>query len=234
MQFRCFNEAGVIEFREFLGRLRDDPFVELRSGLLTEVETSTPLEPETVAEPVRFGSRFDFARWLHLAFVSAGSGSPKNDVGFWSWLTAALFDQVCPADGNGRRNPGADARYIPDSTRWTRRYRHLLANPYYIYELHRDAPESAYAALANPIDKPGELTEQLTSRLDIVSCRGTMAVATRLFVDQYSHKPKRGASGNAARRFAKLMNQYTRTWDLHSVRSEQFIKILPREFDRFR
>lgn len=234
MRFRRFTDTGVEAFSRYIQDLRDDPKLPLPPAMLSDDALTELLTPEVSATPDTFNTRMEFARWLDQAFEQSGAETPVLDTGFWTWLTAALFDQVCPADGNGRRKPGADARYIPDMSQWTRRYRHLLANPYQVFQLHRDNPERAVVALVNPLHKPGELTEQFTARLDIIRCPGTIGLATKLFIDPVTGARRRGASGSAARRFGKLMNQYTRTWDLQSVDASEFAQLLPREFNRFK
>lgn len=234
MKFRRFNDAGVDAFRRCLDSLRSDPKAPGPVELAEDPSLTEMLTPEVGAVPERFENRMAFAKWLDRAFQDSETEPPLLDAGFWTWLTAALFDQVCPPDGNGRRKPGENAKYIPDMSRWTKRYRHLLANPFNVFQLHRDNPERAAVALVNPLDKPGELTEQFAARVEIVRCPGTIGLASKLFIDPSTGMRKRGASGLAARRFAKLMNQYTRTWDLQSVDSDNFVQLLPREFSRFK
>lgn len=235
MILRRLNAAGVDAFRQYLHHLREDPAMEPPKSLLEDQETSEPLDIRIdVDPPARFDSRMAFARWLHAEADGNGKPAPRLDRGFWAWLSLALFDHVCPPGRGGSRTPGADSRHIPDEADWRRRYRHLLANPYDVYLLHRDDPGRAYVALVNPLHTPGELTEQFTSRIEVVSCPGTMTLASYLFVDPATGQRRRGASGGAARRFGKLMNQYTRTWDLPEISAPDFARLLPREFSKFR
>jgi hypothetical protein len=88
--------------------------------------------------------------------------------------------------------------------------------------------------LRMPLKTHGELTEQFASRQDIISCPGTMALASRLFWDSDAGQPKQGAGGSVGRRFAKLLNQYQRTWDIAVMDPDQSEAILPSEFGRFR
>ena len=234
MQFRKFNHVGVETFREYLQKLRSDPTLSPPSDLLSSTTLSEPLSPAISATVQPFINRMAFASWLFNAAITANVVIPRLDPGFWSWLSLALFDQVCPPDGHGRRKPGADARHIPDTRNWQRRYRHLLANPFEVYLLHRDNPTRALVALINPLDKPGELTEQITGRVEVVRCPGTMALASYLYIDPTTAARRKGASGDAARRLGKLMNQYTRTWDLPLMESPTFARMLPRsEFKQF-
>lgn len=234
MQFRRFNDAGVEAFRNYLQRLRIDPTLPPPRALLTDDAVSAPLVPQIEAPLEHFENRMAFARWLHSAAEKTGQPIPRTDAGFWAWLSLASFDEVCPADSSGKRKPGADARHIPDRTNWRRRYRHLLANPFDVFWLHRDDPVRASAVLLNPLHQPGELTEQFTARIELVACPGTMALATYLYIDPHTGARRRGASGNSARRFGKLMNQYARTWDLPLTQASKFAEMLPKEFERFK
>ena len=233
MRLARFNELGLDYFRKYLGLLRQDPKASPPMHLLTSGEYSDDLPEPIDAEPRPFSNRLEFAEWLHDAAEAAGTAVPRDDVNFWAWLSLALFDQVCPVDGNERRKVGAQARYIPDTANWRRRYRHLLANPFDVLSVHFPNHQRALVALVNPLDKPGELSEQFGSRVEIINCPGSIGLATYLYIDPQTRERRKGASGEAARRFGKLMNQYTRTFDLPEMESGVFASILPKEFDRF-
>lgn len=234
MQFRRLNDAGIEAFRTYLQRLRDNPTLPPPWTLLSDDAVSEPLHDQIEAALERFENRMAFARWLHAAADKSGHPIPRTDAGFWAWLSLALFDEVCPVDSSGKRKPGADARHIPDRINWRRRYRHLLANPFDVFWLHKDDPVRASAVLLNPLHQPGELTEQFTARIELVACPGTMALATYLYIDPHTGARRRGASGTSARRFGKLMNQYARTWDLPLTQAPKFAELLPKEFERFK
>jgi len=231
---RRLNEAGVSAFREYLAVLRIAPSANPPTQMLTDPAFSEEIQPEVLISEQAFATRLQFAQWLDSSVANSGNPIPRSEPGFWAWMSLLLFDQVCPKNSSGSRQPGADARHIPDRGNFRRRYRHLLANPFDVYQMHRDDPSRAAVVLLGRLDVPGELTEQFTSRFELVSCAGSMALATRLYVDARSGARKRGASGGSARRFGKLMNQYSRTWDLPEVDAEAFAARLPPEFDRFK
>lgn len=225
MRFRRFNELGVKAFAEFLGALRANPETPVPTELLTNPRLTEPLSVSINSDPpASFASRMDFAKWLHAAATANGVDIPRNDAGFWAWLSLALFDHVCPADGKGFRKPGADARHIIDTADWKRKYRHLLQNAYEILFLHRDDPPRALVALVNPLYLPGELTEQINGRQEIVTCPGCMALATFLCVDSEGNRRK-GASGEFARVFGKAVNRVSRTFDLPVMKPAQSAKL---------
>jgi hypothetical protein len=229
MRFRRFNETGVNAFEEYLGALRVDPHAAVPVDLLERMSLTESLREPIEAEiPAAFASRMEFARWLHAAAEASGARVSRDDTGFWAWLSLALFDHVCPADGQGRRKPGANARHIIDGKDWKRRYRHLLQNPYEIFYLHRDEPDRALVVLINPLHMPGELTEQINGRQEIVKCPGCMSLATFLCIDQDGSR-RRGASGEFARVFGKMVNRVSRTWDIPMMQPVQSAVLLQKK-----
>ena len=234
MRFRRFTNEGLALFQNYLERLKaEDPKLDPPPGLLDEDRYTTLLDPAIEADPIPFARRMDFVCWLHDAAVAAGADIPRTDTHFWAWLDLALFEQVCPKNGHGKRSPGSIVRHIPDFSRWTRRYRHLLANPYDIYHAHQDDPWRAMVGLINPLHKPGELSEQFASRIELITCPGSLALATRLYINKDTGERRKGASGKSARRFGKVMNQYTRTYDLPEMEPKAFAAMLPKEFKTF-
>jgi hypothetical protein len=128
-------------------------------------------------------------------------------------------------------------RWIPEVNNFQRYYRHLLAGPYRIFRAHRDDPERALALLCGPLDKPGDIVEQLASRQEIVTNKAIMLGATRLYIDPATRKPRRGAggrSGGSPRRLADVLKQFDVTWDLYAMTADNLLGLLPSEFDRFR
>lgn len=226
MKFRRFNDQGVKAFAEYLSALRANPEAPVPTDLLINPRLSEPLSVSIDADaPALFTNRMEFAKWLHAAATANGVDIPRNDAGFWAWLSLALFDHVCPVDEKGRRKPGADARHIIDTTDWKRRYRHLLQNAYEIFFLHRDEPSRALVALVNPLYMPGELTEQINGRQEIVTCPGCISLATFLCVDAGGNRRK-GASGEFARVFGKAVNRISRTFDLPVMKPMQSALLL--------
>ena len=184
-----------------------------------------------------FKNRFEAGRFLNEIIEEANIPQPECDGGLWGWLTLFYFDEVCPPDGNGNRNPQDEARLLPILDNHQRFYRHLLLGPFLIVRAHKDNPERAMAMLCNPLWKPGEIVEQLASRKELVTNRGVVELATKLYYDPVKGSFKRGAGSDikgAARRLAALLNQLDLTFYLYGMSAEELSNLLPREFDRFR
>jgi hypothetical protein len=230
------NEAGLGTFAGWLETLKAGGSLLPPTPLLGDPQATEPLGTAVEVEPRTFASRLEAAKYLHDRFAAAGLADVEQDRGLWAWLSLFYFDAVCPPGRGGERNPGASARHIPESGNFQRYYRHLLAGRYRIYRAHRDDPQRALVVLCQPLDKPGDVVEQLASRQELITNRGIMALATRLYVDTATQRVKRGAggkSGGSARRLSDVIEQFDLTWDLYAAAGEELAGLMPKEFERF-
>ena len=237
MKLRCFNSDGMARFSNYRALLTLEPTLEPPLELL-EDPALTELLPGDVDVPKRkFTNRLEAGCFLNELMDEAGIQLPERNQGLWTWLTLYFFDEVCPADGNGRRSPKDEARLIPLLDNHQRFYRHLLVGPFLIVRAHRAQPERAIAMLCNPLWKPGEIVEQLASRKELVTNGAVADVATKLYYDPNTKSFKRGAGSDvkgAARRLATLFNQLDLTFYLYGMSCNELLSLLPKEFDRFR
>lgn len=174
MKLRRFNRDGITAFATYRGRLALEanlppPIQTLEDPALTEEISGAIDVPKRT-----FATRLDAGRFLNELLEPSIIALPERDRGLWSWLTLFYFDELCPADGNGNRNPQDEARLLPVLDNHQRFYRHLLLGPFLIVRAHRDNPERAIAMLCNPLWKPGEIVEQLASRKELVTNRGVV------------------------------------------------------------
>ena len=237
MKLRRFNVDGVTTFANYRSRLALEPTLAPPMELL-EDPALTELVPGEIEVPKRsFTNRLEAGKFLNELLDGARIHLPERDKGLWAWLTLFYFDEVCPADGHGRRNPRDEARLVPILDNFQRFYRHLLVGPFLIVRAHRDQPERAIAMLCNPLRTPGEIVEQLASRKELVTNRAVVELATQLYYDPATGSFKRGAGSSvkgAPRRLAALFNQLDLTWYLYGMTADEVLSLLPKEFNRFR
>jgi hypothetical protein len=215
MQLRRLTSSGVSAFQTFLDSHTSEP-LQYPESFVDDSTYSEIVEPELSMERRQFDTRFHLAAYLHSSFEESGFRADRADIALWAWIAFYYFREICPLV-RGRLQPGASARWIPQTGDFRRYYRHLIAGPYSIYHAHRDAPQRAMALLCQRPGRPGDLVEQLASRQQVVTNKTIMQVATDCYVDpktgrQLPSANRKGPGG--ARRFADVLGQFDVTWDL--------------------
>ncbi|MBL7963726.1 MAG: hypothetical protein JNM31_07755 [Flavobacteriales bacterium] len=236
MKIGRLTDVGMARFATWLDSLRIDPTIQPPAELLTDLIACEPLGASVELEAKRLSSRFDAAEYIHGCITAEQLPEVEGDSGLWAWLSLFFIDTVCPPDAKGGRKPGALARHIPEPSNFQRYYRHLLAGPYRIYRAHRDDPRRALALLCQPVDSPGDVVEQLASRQELVTNRGIMGLATKLYVAPDSLKVKTGAGGKgggSARRLSDVIEQFDLTWDLYAATPNELAAVMPLEFAKY-
>ena len=236
MKLSRLSTKGIEQFSVFLDSLNSPEPQGVPTWLLDNADTSSVLEVDIDVQLTDCSSRFELAKYIDSKITDSGLKNIERDIGLWAWLALFYFEQLCPPDGEGRRKPGERARFIPAVEDYRKYYRHLVAGPYLIYRAHRDDPSRVLAVLAGPVNRPGDIAEQLASRQEIVTNKAVMALATTLYISTSTRRPKKGAAGRgpgSARRFADILNQFDLTWDLYAMQVQKMRKMMPQEFKRF-
>lgn len=229
---RAFNDAGIAEFHSHLERVRTSTADAVPPDLYLSDEYSGIVSPEVQIRQVVFETKLEAARYL-FGIVQQQLSQHFENVGLWTWLSAFYFDSVCPVEEDGARKPRSDYRHILQPGRdWWHFYRHLLAGPVRTYAFHG---EEAKLLLSGPVHRMGDFVEQLCSRQEIAANRGLVEAATRLYWDDKSQRPKRGAAPNrrkpgTLRRFVDIIQQLELTYDLYSMNGAEILTLLPNEF----
>jgi len=237
LRLRRLTTQGIARMSAFLDSLTGPAPEAPPYEILTDPGMSEPAPGEVEIEQRSFARRFDVARYLDERFVDAETRGLELDRGVWAWLALLFFESLCPAGRDGGLKPGARARWIPEIGNFQRYYRHLLCGPYLIYRAHRDDPARAMVLLYGPPSVMGEVVEQLASRQELITNRGVVAAATKLYFDSSKGSPRRGFGGKgpgSPRRLADVLNQLDLTWDLYAMSDDEVMAKLPSEFDRFK
>lgn len=231
-RLKVFTDEGIKEFRNFLVELKNNP--ELYKPDLIENKYSENFKPEIIVDENKiFSSRMELAEYLTQIFKDADVKSQTvitNDK-LWTWLTYLWFDQICPKDDTERKVREI-VKYICSSD-YKKYYRHFVASTFRIYSTL--GKENSLLFLNRPINDHGDFIEQLASRQEIISNPNLIRVAHELYWDKNENKPKRGSSdrnkpGNL-RRLIKLFGQIELTYDIFSMKPDDILKTLPKEFE---
>ena len=228
-----FNNNGLSQFEELLKQPLDIVKREI-SNITSNKDFYSPIKCDV--EIKAFDTRLQLAECLFSLFeLNTNLAKYRTDKGFWSWLAAAWLP-VLFENSSKSAKLGEQARWILDKQK-AKYYRHLLAGPYFIYNHHYPNPERALSILGGSIVIPGELVGQIAATSDIAFSVGA-EVATILYIDPLTGKPKKGASGlgagSARRLSAAYLNQIDLTVDYRGMSASEILKILPEEFSRFK
>lgn len=235
---RRFNERGIARFQRLLDEIRSSGDADI-DAILWDDSLTDQLSADSVLDIHPFSNRREAGEYLYevISTVPHDIDDVERDSGLWAWLAAAWMDHIAPLK-DGKRTLGATARWIPAVGDYRKYYRHLLAGPYQIYRAHRDDPDRAMVILATDVGSPGEVAEQLSARLEILSNGRFLEAATKLYYDEDQGSLKRGSGGKgpgSPRRLAKdIFEQFALTWDFYGMRAQEILSLLPSEFSRFR
>ena len=235
MKVRQLNELGISRFEAFLGSLNTPSPSPLPRNLLVDESTSIPFDFDVEVEDQVFANRFEAASYFDGRFGDLDAEIRMNS-GLWSWLSLFYFERICPKK-HDRYTPGQHAHWILAATDPFRYYRHYLAGSWQIFHANRDNPKRAMIFLCNPVQTVGHFYYQLVSRMEYITNKSIVELATELYFDAETGRQKRGAQTRGKPgtvfRFTSFLNQLDRTWDLYSMSAAELKSRLPSEFDRF-
>jgi hypothetical protein len=237
---RTLNEAGA---RRFDGYLKQ-PVGDLPSDLLIDPAFSDPFEYEIDIEAKPggkpFANRFNFGTYLWEKFSGIDPVLVSRRYGLWNWLSLYYFDQLCPRSPDGERKIQATELYLlAPRLPYRQSFRHLVRAPWQAVAQHG---ENARILLIHtdrgsaPLSTRGHIFEQLASRQSIFGNQTIIEAAYRLYFDIKGNRPHWGAStdrAGAVNRFALVVQQLELTYDLRACSIEQFIALLPKEFNEW-
>lgn len=231
-KLRSLNARGVDAFRGFLQQIRDGAEFQASPALLYADDYTTRLPRAIEVEPHVFAKKLDAARYL-APLVSQLPGF-NEDAGLWSWLALYYFDQLSPLDATGCRRPREDYHYIPEHGGW-RNDRHLLAGPCKLLLIHG---MNARLLLHPAVHQHGAFIYNLGFRRDLISNRGLIEAIDLLYWDRKRNAPKRGATTSSRpgslQRLIDVIQQLEFNYDLHGMRADEILQLLPREFDAWK
>ncbi len=241
LELRTLSPSGIGKFSEYLDNLAGSPKENPPFSLLTESGFTEAVPGNLlIDQSKRFYSKMAAAEYLSdIVGKIDATLNVRTNPGLWTWLALCYFDQLCPVARDGSRKADEKVRYIfPDiesKEHWRRYYRHLLAGPYEIYSIHQ---QNGRLLLEGPLNELGDITEQLASRMEIISNKNVIRAADLLYYDKSRKAPKIGATnrnklGNL-RRFVAITLQFDLTYDLYAMNERDIVKLLPPEFDSWK
>jgi hypothetical protein len=235
-----FNSRGLIAFEKHLNLIRESGIWEPFDDILNDSTLTEKISRTVVDLPNHFSNRLECGKFFSNLFkkfeaeLTAAGVDPHVHVGLWSWLSASM--------GEFLKGAGKEP-VIGEAARWTfmpndfgRYYRHLLAGPYMLFDMHSDQPELVEILLYNDVTKPNTAyVEQIASRPLIVDNPAAMELIHEMYFDYAKKKPRKSSVAKTAeagdiRRFGVVFNQLALTWDVAGLSVDELRSILPKEF----
>jgi hypothetical protein len=240
---RRLNADGTEQFRKFVVALKEGGSPAAIKYLLVDPSTSSPIDHEAQIDQRSFSNRFSFGEYLVERLAPLDRRQISRDHGLWSWLALYYFDQLCPPGTSVKDISAAEAYILSAKYNFRDYYRHLVRTPWMVVSDHGRFAKvlliPASAGKGIPLGVRGEIIEQLASRQAILRNRRIIEAAYRLYWDENSEKPRRGAAGKKdangpPRRLGIVLRQLDLTLDLDVVDPARLVQILPREFAKWR
>ena len=226
-----FTAIGVDEFLKWI---RAGAPGTIPQELLEDSRFSEQLPGEKVLPSTRFADRYEFGVALVQLLDDQDQQTVSFDRGLWSWLAAFFFEQLCPRDKDRKRALRKEYVYALSELRIY--YRHLVRTPWFLAKTHGERCRYLLVARRDdpaPLSRQSYLLDQLAARQFVISSPSLIGVAARLYSDQRTGQPTRGAGAKGSgspRRLALIANQLSLTYDIHDMPVDRLLKILPDEF----
>lgn len=230
---RQLNTLGLQKFEDYVrtGAVGLPPLV-----LLRDPTTSEPVGINIALEKKVFKDRFEFGEYLVNLLAPIDARLISFDRGLWSALALFWFDQLCPQDAGGHRKVAEAYRYIL-SHDYKHYYRHLVRTPWQLVRDH--GPRAKFMLLSakedpKPLRRHGEMVEQLGAIQSILRSPSIILLASRLYGNPATGRPKQGAAGKGAgsvRRLSAVLQQIDLTYDADALPTDRMLELLPKEFN---
>lgn len=237
MQMRALNSAGIEQMHIWLGQVRQGlatPLpIELLEGAAFTHPVGRPIPAQTLAQEA-FESKLTLAEAIDQSIIASelDEESMENDQGFWSWLTLKFARNFIGSKGQ----IGESALWVYEPGNWRKVYRQKMAPLWLAYRAHRESPDCLKAVLGIPVNKTGEVFEQMMARKWVVLSPGIMTLVTKLYFDEEKIALKRGSGGKGAgspRRLITVLDQLGLTYDIEELGWEALVAMLPNDFKKF-
>jgi hypothetical protein len=233
MILRQFNSDGIEAFRQFLAKARMAPDTPLPAELLEKPEYLASIEPRIEVEPRSFVTRASASQYLCELLHALPGHEVERNAGLWTWLTLFFFDSVCPRE-KGVRDVKNDYTYIFEPTNSRHFYRHLL---FISWRIPQIAPVHNRLFLSGSVASLDKPTSEVLKRLYLTRIPCIFEVLDRIYWDSRLNRvrpgmasPGRVRAGDLMHRFPSRLRQLEKTYDLFSLKANQLIELLGKEF----
>jgi len=242
-KLRAFTPQGFQEFRSWLDRAENNVPKRRTTepppiSLLFDDQYSRLVEFDGELAQRRFDRKFDLGMEVCRALGREDTKKIESMPNVWPWLSLFFHESTFPQE-NGRWFTGERSRHIVQTIKGRKQdqsHRHLVKSA--VTNVLRFG-EFAVVLMGNEI-RQSKIEEQVMSRrVDPPLAHHKEFVKTlyRLYWDAEADDLQTGARGEGSgsiMHMIDLLTQFDLTFDISSLDVDDFMRLLPKDFDRFR
>jgi hypothetical protein len=241
-ELRAFTNGGLEVFRSWLDRAESNvPKRRTSQRPPTEI-----LLDELYCRPVGFGGplvqrrfqrKYDLGMEVCRALGRENAAKIVNMPNVWAWLALFFCETTFPQDKEGRWFTGERSRHLVQTIQGRKQdqsHRHLVKSA--VTNVLRFGE---YAVVLMSEIGQSKIEEQVMSRRvdqPLAHHKEFIKTLYRLYWDAEADDLKTGARGEgpgSIMHIIDLLTQFDLTFDISSLDIEHFMRLLPKDFDRF-
>jgi hypothetical protein len=242
-ELRAFTKEGLEVFRSWLDRAENNvPKRRTAEPPPTEIllddrySRSVGFGGALVQRP--FGRKYDLGMEVCRALGRENAEKIINMANVWAWLSLFFYETTFPKDKEGRSFTGERSRHIVQTIQGRKQdqsHRHLVKSA--VTNVLRFG-EFSVVLMGNEIGQ-SKIEEQVMSRRvdqPLAYHKEFVKTLYRLYWDSEADDLKTGARGEGAgsiMHMIDLLTQFDFTFDISSLEAEDFMRLLPKDFERF-
>ena len=176
-----------------------------------------------------FKSAYDLGVCLDNALRDLSYIKIQNDAALWDWIALFFFDQIFTEKMRGF----SEYRYILNDD-WRFIFRHLTRTPWWCVQYYG---EPSKLLLCEEPYKSIDWLEQFIKNREIREFKTSLELCYTMYFDKKTNSYKPGTSKGkqgGLHRLRDKLNQYFCIYDLWHMELNDIIKLLPKEFDRYK
>jgi|GEM_PF-4291641 hypothetical protein len=240
----AFTEKGLEAFRSWLDRAENNVPKRKTSeppptGILLDDQYSRPLGFGGVLKQRPFNRKYDLGMEVCRALGRENVEKILNVPNAWAWLSLFFYETTFPRDREERWFTGERSRHIIQTIQGRKQdqsHRHLVKSA--VTNVLRFG-KYAVVLMGTKIGQ-SKIEEQVMSRRvdqPLAYHKEFVKTLYQLYWDEEKQNLKSGARGEgpgSIMHMMDLLTQFDLTFDISSLQVEDFMRLLPKDFDRFR
>lgn len=243
-EVRTFTKEGIEVFRSWLDRAENNVLKRRTS----EPPPTEILLDDRYSKPLGFGEallqrpfkrKYDLGMEVCRALGRENAEKIINMPNVWAWLSLFFHETTFPRDKDGRCFTGERSRHVIQTIQGRKQdqsHRHLVKSA--VTNVLRFG-KYAVVLMGTEIGQ-SKIEEQVMSRRvdqPLAYHREFVKTLHQLYWDAENEDLKSGARGegpDSIMHIMDLLTQFDLTFDISSLEVENFMRLLPKDFDRFR